>query len=290
MEPNEWNDASGEPTSDATGERPSEWHKVLEPEELSEGRVSPVVCGHRNLCMTRFEGRYGALDARCPHQGGPLGEGSIENGWLRCPWHGFDYHPITGRPPGGFDDAVPTFPVEERADGVYVGLPEEAPAARTVSDAMIETMERWGVRWVFGMVGHSNLHVADAVRRRSEHGPLRYVAIRHEGAASFAASAYGKLTGVPAACLAIAGPGATNLLTGLWDAHVDRSSGAGADRPGRDAGAGHRRLSGGRPRRRLRRRRRLERQRAAGLAARGADGARLEERGGPAGRGAPDLP
>ena len=45
-----------------------------------------------------------------------------------------------------------------------------------------------------------------------------YYGIRHEGAASFACAAYGKLTGRPAACLSIAGPGATNLLTGLWDA------------------------------------------------------------------------
>jgi thiamine pyrophosphate-dependent acetolactate synthase large subunit-like protein len=73
------------------------------------------------------------------------------------------------------------------------------------------------------MVGHSNLYVADALRRMEEAGRLRYVAIRHEGAASFACSAYGKLTGRPASCLAIAGPGATNLLTGLWDAHVDRA-------------------------------------------------------------------
>jgi hypothetical protein len=36
----------------------------------------------------------GALENRCPHQGGPLGEGSIENGWLRCPWHGYDYDPL----------------------------------------------------------------------------------------------------------------------------------------------------------------------------------------------------
>ena len=46
--------------------------------------------------------------------------------------------------------------------------------------------------------------------------------MRHEGAAAFAASGHAKLTGRPAACFAIAGPGATNLLTGLWDAHVDR--------------------------------------------------------------------
>jgi len=199
------------------------WHKVLEINELAEGRVQPVTCGRMTLCMTRVEGRFGALDNRCPHQGGPLGEGSIENGTLRCPWHGWDFDPLTGRSPGSHDDGVETFAVEERDDGVYVALPEAKTHVETVSDLMAETMTRWGVRHVWGMVGHSNLGLADALRRQTEAGQLNYYGIRHEGAASFAASAYGKLTGRPAACLAIAGPGATNLLTGLWDAHVDRS-------------------------------------------------------------------
>ena len=75
---------------------------------------------------------------------------------------------------------------------------------------------------VFGMVGHSNLGLADALRRQETRGRLRYYGIRHEGAAAFACSGYAKLTGKPAACLTIAGPGATNLMTGLWDAKVDR--------------------------------------------------------------------
>ena len=164
-----------------------------------------------------------ALDNRCPHQGGPLGEGSIEDGWLRCPWHGWDFHPQTGNSPGGHDDGVDTYAVEERADGLYVGMPEEDTHERSTSDVVAETLVNWGVKWVFGMVGHSNLGLADGVRRRVLDGEMGYVAIRHEGAASFAVSAYGKLTGRPAACLAIAGPGATNLLTGLWDAHVDHA-------------------------------------------------------------------
>jgi thiamine pyrophosphate-dependent acetolactate synthase large subunit-like protein len=73
------------------------------------------------------------------------------------------------------------------------------------------------------MVGHSNLGLADAFRRQEEIGKLKFIGIRHEGAASFAASAYGKLTGKPAACFAIAGPGSTNMFTGLWDAKVDRA-------------------------------------------------------------------
>ena len=73
------------------------------------------------------------------------------------------------------------------------------------------------------MVGHSNLGFADALRRAEERGELTFIGIRHEGAAAFAASAYGKLTGRPAACFAIAGPGSTNLLTGLYDAKLDQS-------------------------------------------------------------------
>jgi len=56
------------------------WTKVLEPDELPEGRVKPVTCAHTTLCLTHFKGKFGALDNRCPHQGGPLGEGSIEGG------------------------------------------------------------------------------------------------------------------------------------------------------------------------------------------------------------------
>jgi len=199
------------------------WHKALSPDELPEGRVKTVTIGTESICVAHFEGEYGALCNSCPHQGGPLGEGTIENGYLRCPWHGWDYHPITGNPPGGFDDAIDTYPVEVRDDGVYLGLASEQQHQRDTSDVMIETMTNWGVKWCFGMVGHSNLYVSDALRRQEEAGRLRYIGIRHEGAASFACSAYGKLTGRPAACLAIAGPGATNLLTGLWDAHVDHA-------------------------------------------------------------------
>jgi thiamine pyrophosphate-dependent acetolactate synthase large subunit-like protein len=170
-----------------------------------------------------MRGEPGALENRCPHQGGPLGEGSIENGWLRCPWHGYDYDPRTGRPPEGFTDGAVRFDVAERPDGVYVRLPELARHGRTVADVLVETLIRFGVTHVFGMVGHSNLGFADAMRRAEQRGELTYVGIRHEGAAAFAASAYGKLTGRPAACFAIAGPGSTNMLTGLYDAKLDQA-------------------------------------------------------------------
>lgn len=203
------------------------WHKVAETDEVAEGRVKSATAGTQSVALVHFQGQYAAMDNKCPHQGGPLGEGSIEKGiegkcWLRCPWHGWDFDPLTGKPPGGHEDTgQDMFDVDIREDGIYVGVPALPPRARTIADVMAETMTNWGVTSVFGMVGHSNLGLADALRVQEAEGKLRYYGIRHEGAAAFACSGYGKLTGHPAAALTIAGPGATNLLTGLWDAKVD---------------------------------------------------------------------
>ncbi len=205
------------------------WHHVADLDELPPGRVKTVTAGVHSMALTNIDGEYTAMDNRCPHQGGPLGEGSIETGaegecWLRCPWHGWDFDPKTGRPPGGHEDSGQTlYPIDVRDDGIYVGLEPDPPHAMTVTDLMAETMTNWGVTSVFGMVGHSNLGLADALRLQEQRGRLTYYGIRHEGAAAFACSGYAKLTGKPAACLTIAGPGATNLMTGLWDAKVDRA-------------------------------------------------------------------
>ena len=68
--------------------------------------------------------------------------------------------------------------------------------------------------------GTSILRVVDAIKNNSK---LEFIQVRHEQTAAFMASAYGKLTGHVAACLTFAGPGATNLATGLYDAKLDHS-------------------------------------------------------------------
>ena len=206
-----------------------DWISVGHVNDLPEGRVKTVTARTTSICLVHFDGQWTAMDNHCPHQRGPLGEGSIEKGiegkcWLRCPWHGWDFDPLTGAPPGGHEDTgQKLFPLDIRDGEIFVGLEAEPPHERTTTDVMVETMTNWGVQSVFGMVGHSNLGLADAIRRKVGDGELKYYGIRHEGVAAFACSAYGKLTEEPAACLTIAGPGATNLLTGMWDAKVDRA-------------------------------------------------------------------
>ena len=113
--------------------------------------------------------------------------------------------------------------MREENGQVEIAVPRPKRSNWTVSHVIAETLVEWGVDAVFGMVGHSNLGMAEALRIQEDRGKLRFFGIRHEGAAAFACSGYAKVTGRPAACLSIAGPGATNLLTGLWDAKVDRA-------------------------------------------------------------------
>ena len=97
---------------------------------------------------------------------------------------------------------------------------EEPENQMTVSDVLIEQMVAWGVKYVFGLPGTSSLGIVDAIRKNNK---IKYIQVRHEQTAAFMASAHGKLTGNVAACLSIAGPGATNLATGLYDAKLDHS-------------------------------------------------------------------
>jgi thiamine pyrophosphate-dependent acetolactate synthase large subunit-like protein/nitrite reductase/ring-hydroxylating ferredoxin subunit len=200
------------------------WVRIDRP-DLDEGRVTTVVAGGRAVCIVHGEGgRWSALDNRCPHQGGPLGDGQLEDGYLICPWHAYQYDPVSGEPPPGFRDIATPYAVRD-VEGLPTALEVEVPTVEpstTLMDQVVDVLCDWGLDACFGMVGHSNLGLADALRKAEADGRLTYVGIRHEGAAAFAASAYGKLTGRPAACFSIAGPGATNLLTGLWDAKVDR--------------------------------------------------------------------
>jgi thiamine pyrophosphate-dependent acetolactate synthase large subunit-like protein/nitrite reductase/ring-hydroxylating ferredoxin subunit len=203
------------------------WYKVFSKEEADNYETkkitAQVIEGNKAIALIKDHNKFYAIDNSCAHQGGPLGEGYLKVikgvNYIACPWHGYEYD-FNGNGPPGYDDCVNRFSTELRDDGLFVELPE-LPEVFRVSDQIIDVLINWGVKTVFGMIGHSNLAMGEALRKRESE--IKFIGIRHEGAASFAASAYGKLTGEPGVCLTIAGPGATNLLTGLYDAKLDRS-------------------------------------------------------------------
>jgi len=105
---------------------------------------------------------------------------------------------------------------------VRVGLAGEGSedVVTTVADGIVAQLVALGVETIYGIPGDSNLPLIEAIR---SDGRIRFVLTRHEETAAFMASAHGKVTGKLGVCVSIAGPGATNLITGLIDAAADRS-------------------------------------------------------------------
>jgi pyruvate dehydrogenase (quinone) len=91
--------------------------------------------------------------------------------------------------------------------------------SRTVGDFFWERLYEWGVRTVFGYPGDGINGLLGAMSRAE--GKVRFIQVRHEEMAAFMASAYAKFTGDLGVCMATSGPGASHLITGLYDARMD---------------------------------------------------------------------
>jgi nitrite reductase/ring-hydroxylating ferredoxin subunit len=86
--------------------------------------IKGIQVGQKALCLVRHQGELFATENRCPHAGGILSGGWCENGNLVCPVHRYQYSLKNGRGAEGQGDYVYTYPVEERADGLYVQIKE----------------------------------------------------------------------------------------------------------------------------------------------------------------------
>jgi acetolactate synthase I/II/III large subunit len=92
-------------------------------------------------------------------------------------------------------------------------------ATMNAAQLLVGCLENEGVDYVFGIPGEENIHIMDALAQSR----IRFVTTRHEQGAAFMADVYGRLTGRAGVCLATLGPGATNLITGVADANMDRA-------------------------------------------------------------------
>ena len=91
--------------------------------------------------------------------------------------------------------------------------------AQTVGDFFIERLHKWGVRRIYGYPGDGINGVFGALQRAK--GKIEFIQCRHEEMAAFMASAHAKFTGELGVCVATSGPGASHLVTGLYDARLD---------------------------------------------------------------------
>jgi acetolactate synthase-1/2/3 large subunit len=91
--------------------------------------------------------------------------------------------------------------------------------ARRASDVFVECLEAEGVRYVFGIPGEETLDLNESLADSS----IQFVPVRHEQGGAYMADVYGRLTGRAGVCLGTLGPGATNLVTAVADAFLDRA-------------------------------------------------------------------
>src|SRR5215208_3888193 len=87
-----------------------------------------------------------------------------------------------------------------------------------VGDFVVERLHAWGVRRIYGYPGDGINGVTGALQRADK---IEFIQVRHEEMAAFMAVAHAKFTGEIGVCLATGGPGATHLVTGLYDAKLD---------------------------------------------------------------------
>ncbi len=92
-------------------------------------------------------------------------------------------------------------------------------AERKASDVFVECLEAEGVQYVFGIPGEETLDLNESLADSA----VQFIPVRHEQGGAYMADAYGRLTGRAGVCLGTLGPGATNLVTAVADAFLDRS-------------------------------------------------------------------
>jgi acetolactate synthase I/II/III large subunit len=92
--------------------------------------------------------------------------------------------------------------------------------ARTAADLLVDCLAAESCEWVFSVPGEETMDILDALSRSQT---VRHVTTRHEQGAAFMADVHGRLTGRAALAMATLGPGATNLVTGIADAYLDRA-------------------------------------------------------------------
>lgn len=91
----------------------SNFVKILDVDQLKPGQVTTVTIKGHDVCIANVEGEFFALDNKCPHRGGQLGDGQLQGADVICPLHGWDFDVRTGISRYDHLDRVATFPVRQ---------------------------------------------------------------------------------------------------------------------------------------------------------------------------------
>jgi nitrite reductase/ring-hydroxylating ferredoxin subunit len=127
-------------TGDGWGE-----HRVARLDRLPDGTGVEVDAGGRRLALFRRGADVYALDAACPHAGGPIAEGIVRDGTVTCPWHWWRFRLDTGERVGAPGIRTGCYPVAVRDGEVFVRVPPPAPP-RPLRERLLAAAREWQAR------------------------------------------------------------------------------------------------------------------------------------------------
>lgn len=105
-------------------------------DDIEENKARITVIAGDRVAIFKYDGKVSAISNACQHQNGPLGEGKIIDGFVTCPWHGYQYCPHNGQSPPPFTEKVPTFNVKVENGRIWVAA-KPNPAGTHVEPALI---------------------------------------------------------------------------------------------------------------------------------------------------------
>ena len=100
------------------------WQPIAAVDDLAPGECREIVLGDHVIALFNVEGEFFALDGICPHQGGPLGKGTLRGCVVTCPWHGWQFNVRTGQHQASAALSHPSFPTKVDGSEIMVQLPD----------------------------------------------------------------------------------------------------------------------------------------------------------------------
>ncbi|NEU07168.1 Rieske (2Fe-2S) protein [Flavihumibacter sp. R14] len=102
------------------------WIKILSLEDYSAGNFIRLIrVKGKKICLVKVGDEFFATQSRCPHAGADLSQGFCKDKKLICAFHRYEYDLQTGRGAPGQGDYINIYPLEQREDGLYIGLKEK---------------------------------------------------------------------------------------------------------------------------------------------------------------------
>lgn len=99
-----------------------QWHKLGSIVDLQKKPLQQIEVDGKRMALSFADGQFGAIAGDCLHYGGPLGNGTIQDDYVVCPWHHWMFHRLTGEARPGIPAAVPRYELKQEAGNLFVNL------------------------------------------------------------------------------------------------------------------------------------------------------------------------